>query len=220
MLALALAAAAHFGYLALQPKAVVRSSIAPPEKTTFMTMPNNAAGPPVLSPDGAKLAFVALGAQSKAMLYVRPLSSLTAQPLAGTDGASYPFWSPDSRSLGFFAEGKLKKIEAGGGPPQALCDVAPNARGGAWGANGVILFSHSINEPLMRVAAAGGTPSPATKFDASRGENSHRWPWFLPDGKHFLFLVRSTRGTEYNGVYAGALDSTESKLLVRTETAA
>ena len=124
---------------------------------------------------------------------MRSLDSLTAQPLAGTDGASYPFWSPDSRYIGFFADGKLKKVEATGGPPQALCD-APNGRGGTWNRDGAILFGSQANV-LSRVPAEGGEAKLAS---------SGRWPVFLPDGRHFPYTAPS-RGTVC--IYIGALDS-------------
>jgi Tol biopolymer transport system component len=150
------------------------------------------------------------------MLWIRLLDSLQAQELAGTQDASYPFWSPDSRWIAFFSGGKLKKIEASGGPPLTLCD-APNPRGGTWNQEGVILFDPTLNEPLYRVSASGGTVTPATSLNFSKGEISHRWPYFLPDGRHFLYL---TFGPSLNEVMLGSLDSKESKSLVRSEGSA
>ena len=138
-----------------------------------------------ISPDGLRLAYVARSAEGQSVLWVRPLDSLQAQPLAGTADAGFPFWSPDSRSIGFFAEGKLKKIEASGGPALTLCDAA-TARGGSWNQDGVILFAPGVTLPLFRVSSAGGTAIPVTRLDQSKGVTSHRWPFFLPDGKHFL----------------------------------
>ena len=129
------------------PAPVVRSSILPPAGTSFVTM-LPASGPPVLSPDGTRLAFTARDEKSKVLLYVRPLRSLTARPLAGTDDAIYPFWSPDGREIGFFAAGKLKKINADGGPPQNLCDSV-GGRGGAWSKYGLIVFTPSSNQRLF-----------------------------------------------------------------------
>ncbi len=162
------------------------------------------------------MAFVARNPERKNLLWVRPLDSLTAQPLAGTEGAMFPFWSPDSRSVGFFAQGKLKKIDASGGPPQTLCD-AGLGRGGSWSREGAIVFAGEAQGPLFRVSAAGGPATPATKLDAARQEYSHRWPCFLPDGRRFLYYVR-TPSTENNGTYLGSLDGQESKLLVRGES--
>jgi len=218
-----IAALAAFGigaayvFQAPKPAPVVRSSILPPAGTAFVTM-LPASGPPVLSPDGTRLAFTARDDKGKVLLYVRPLTSLTPQPLAGTEDAMYPFWSPDSREIGFFVPGKLKRIGADGGPPQNVCD-AINGRGGAWGQN-VIVFTPSVSQPLFRVAVAGGTPEPASKFDLSRADNSHRWPSFLPDGKHFLFWARSSRGSQENQLLVGELGSLQAKALAKSESTA
>jgi eukaryotic-like serine/threonine-protein kinase len=200
-----------------KPIPVVRSSILPPAGTSFVTMLPSS-GPPVLSPDGTRLAFTARDEKSRVLLYVRPLTSLTAQPLPGTEDASYPFWSPDSREVGFFVPGKLKRISASGGPAQNVCD-AVNGRGGAWGQD-VIIFAPSATQPLFWVFAAGGTPEPASKFDPSRAENSHRWPWFLPDGKHFLFWARSSRGSQESQLFVGDVGSLQAKPLAKSESTA
>ena len=144
--------------------------------------------------DYRRLAFVAPTAEKKNLLWVRPLNGLVAQPLAGTDGARYPFWSPDGRFLGFFAGGKLKKIDASGGPAQILCDTQ-EGRGGTWNRDGVILFSPSSRDAIQRVSSAGGAPAPATEIDASKREFSHRFPFFLPDGRHFLYLAQAAGTT-------------------------
>jgi Tol biopolymer transport system component len=158
------------------------------------------------------MAFVATSSGIN-MLWVRPLSGASAQPLAGTDGASNPFWSPDSRYLGFFANRKLKKIEASGGPPQTLAD-ASLGRGGSWNREGVILFVPNSREVVHRVSASGGEASPVTKLDAGASEVSHRWPVFLPDGRRFLYLAQNSPGAgEKNGIYAASLDGGERKLL-------
>src|SRR5271165_5444867 len=152
----ALTVGAAYVFQAAKPAPVVRSSILPPAGTSFVTM-LPASGPPVLSPDGTQLAFTARDDKSKVLLYVRPLASSTAQPLPGTEDAMYPFWSPDSREIGFFVPGKLKKINANGGPPQTLCDSV-SGRGGTWSSQGVIVFSPSTTQALLRVSTAGGTP--------------------------------------------------------------
>lgn len=150
--------------------------------------------------------------------WIRALESLTAEPLPGTEGASYPFWSPDSRFIGFFANGKLKKIEASGGPVQALCD-APDGRGGAWNRDGVILFApRPIGESLYRVSSSGGAPVPATRLEPSRQESAHRWPCFLPDGRHFLYLASISTRHARNGIYVGSLDSKETTLLISADS--
>jgi Tol biopolymer transport system component len=175
----------------------------------------------VLSPDVTRLAFTVRDEKSKVLLYVRSLTSLTAQPLPGTDDAIYPFWSPDSRQIGFFAAGKLKKINvnANGGPPQDISDSV-SGRGGTWSKDGVIVFTPSSNQNLFSVPAAGGTPEPASKLDVSKGENSHRWPWSLPDGKHFLYWSRTSRPGESPVLYIGELGSFQAKLLTKSETMA
>src|SRR6266536_3147581 len=199
----------------------VRSSILPPEKTTYHFI-SDAGGPPAVSPDGLQIAFTARDSTGKASLWVRSLDSPAARALAGTDGAMYPFWSPDSRNIGFFADAKLKKIEAAGGPTLALCDAA-DGRGGTWNKDGVILFEPHFSEPLFRVAATGGKPAPMTKFDESRRETTHRFPAFLPDGKHFLYEAGSHNvGTEseLHAIYLGSLGGEASKLLVNARSKA
>jgi eukaryotic-like serine/threonine-protein kinase len=215
----ALLALAAFGaYLLKSPEStpVIRSSILPPAGTSFVTMVPGA-GPPVLSPDGTRIAFTARDEKSKILLYVRPLSSLTAQPLNGTDDATYPFWSPDGREIGFFGEGKLKTVHADGGPPQVVCDVT-GARGGAWSKDGTIVFTPATSSVLFRVPVAGGKPEPASQFDATRGENSHRFPVFLPDGKHFFYWARTARGAQDNLLYLGELGSLRAKPLLKSDT--
>jgi len=215
---IALAVGAAYVLQAPKPAAVVESSILPPPGTSFVTM-LPASGPAVLSPDGTRIAFSARDDKSKVLLYVRPLTSLSAQPLPGTEEAMYPFWSPDSREIGFFTPGKMKKINAGGGPPQTLCDSV-GGRGGAWSKEGVIVFSPSTTQALLRVSAAGGTPEPASKLDLAQAENSHRWPSFLPDGKHFLYWSRNSRAGEPSVLYVGELGTLESKVLMKSETMA
>jgi eukaryotic-like serine/threonine-protein kinase len=216
LLAIGLAAA----YMLQTPKSlqVVRSSILPPNDTSFVTMVAGS-GPPVLAPDGTRMAFTARDAKGKILLYVRSLTSMTAQPLPGTDDAIYPFWSPDSKQLGFFAAGKLKKITADGGPPQDICDSS-SGRGGSWSKNGVIVFTPSSSQNLFSVPAAGGTPEPASKLDVDKGENSHRWPWFLPDGKHFIYWSRTFHSGESPVLYIGELGSLQARLLTKSDTMA
>ena len=198
--------------------AIVRSFITPPVGTQLITLAPNA-GIPAISPDGTRVAFAARDEQGKDQLYVRALSSLTATPLAGSDHGSYPFWSPDSREIGFFAEGKMKKIDANGGPPQVICE-ATIGRGGAWSKEGVIIFSPGPAQALLRVSALGGTPEPASKLNLSLSENSHRWPYFLPDGKHFLFWARNSHGIQDNKTYVGTLGSIEAREVAKTESMA
>jgi Tol biopolymer transport system component len=207
--ALAAAAATAFVIrLRSEPPRTVASSLLPPEKSSFAFD----VGPMALSPDGRRMAFVATSS-GVSVLWVRPLSGLSAQPLAGTDGASYPFWSPDSRYLAFFANGKLKKIEASGGPPQTLAD-ATSGRGGTWNREGVILFAPTSRSSIYRVPAAGGEASAVTKLDVAESEFSHRWAVFLPDGRRFLYLSqKQMAGFEKNGIYAASLEGGIRKLL-------
>jgi eukaryotic-like serine/threonine-protein kinase len=162
-----------------------------------------------LSPDGRSIVFVAAGTGGSQRLYVRPLNSVTAHPLTGTDGARYPFWSPDNRSIGFFAMEKLLRIDLTGGPPRPLAD-APLGQGGAWNEDGTILFAPNTVSALLRVPAAGGAVIAATTLDAPHHKN-HRFPSFLPGGRQFLFHVEGEPGV--SGLYLGALDGRALKRL-------
>ena len=188
---------------------LVRFEIANPEGITTIDAPR-------ISPDGRTLAYDATDATGKSRIWIRPLNSLTAQPLAGTEDTTRPFWSPDSRFLGFFAEGKLKKVEVSGGPPQKICD-APGGADGSWSSEGVILFDGTGNQPIHRVSAAGGTPVGAVKPDASLKEAQVGWPEFLPDGRHFLYMAIGQKA-EDSAYRIGTLDSAETKLLAPAQT--
>jgi Tol biopolymer transport system component len=165
-----------------------------------------------VSPDGRQVAFVA-SRQGVLVLWVRPLSTPVATPLFGTEWAQHPFWSPDSGFIGFFAGGKLKKVPASGGTPVELCK-APTERGGTWNRDDVILFSPALNGPLQRVLA-GGTFTPVTEL--AKGETSHRWPTFLPDGRHFLYFVGTGDGNS-GEIRVGSLDSKAAIPLVVSES--
>jgi eukaryotic-like serine/threonine-protein kinase len=184
---------------------LTRYSIAAPEKTEFAQV--------APSPDGRMIALTAQDSAGKSQLWVRRLDSFNAQPLAGTAGAVLPFWSPNSRSIGFWADGKLKKIDVGTtSAPQTLCD-APDAGGATWSGGGVIIFGAGPHGALFRTDAAGGEAKPLTSLDQSRHEKFHLWPWFLPDGRHLLYTVVSEK-EENSGVYMGSLDSPDRKRLV------
>jgi eukaryotic-like serine/threonine-protein kinase len=155
-----------------------------------------------LSPDGRSLVFTASDTTGTTYLVVRMLASLDARVIPGTQNSAQPFWSPDSRSLGYFSDGKLRRVSLDGGAPTVLCD-APDSRGGSWSKYDVIVFAPSNLGPLMRVPAKGGAPIPVTKIDASRHEKGHRYPQFLPDGKHFLFVAIT--GQEPVSTYAGSV---------------
>jgi len=166
-----------------------------------------------VSPDGRQIVFVASG-DGASRLWVRPLDTLAAQPLAGTEGATYPFWSPDSRSIGFFADNQLKRLDLSGGAPQTLAP-AGLARGGAWSADGVILFAPGSTGPLSRVPAGGGDVVPVTTLGA--GQLSHRFPQFLPGRRQFLCYVQGA--VETAGIYLGALDATAVTRVTAADTA-
>jgi Tol biopolymer transport system component/predicted Ser/Thr protein kinase len=187
---------------------LVRSKIEQSEDLPFAFVISGAA---VLSPDGQELAV--LGTRGgRTTLMVQRLSTGRAEPLAGTEGALFSFWSPDGRYIGFFADGKLKKIAATGGPVQTICD-APEGRGGAWSQQGVIVFAPRISGPLQRVSDGGGAPEDLTAARKDDAQFTNRNPYFLPDGKHFLFIQRAGNQTT-GSVYAGSLDGGEPKLIL------
>jgi hypothetical protein len=167
-----------------------------------------------LSPDGRQLAYVASG-DGVSQLWVRPLDQIRAQPLAGTAGALFPFWSPDSQSIGFFADGKLKRIQATGGPPRTLAN-AIIGRGGTWSRENVILFSPNSGE-IFRVSANGDEPVAVTRVERPRQAN-HRFPCFLPDGRRFIFYAQGDSASR--GVYLGSLDEPETHRLLDVNEAA
>jgi serine/threonine protein kinase len=208
--AILLLGTAAFAYLYLQHSpnegGVYRFTVQAPENHVFP-------GGPIISPDGLRIAFVARDTTGRTMIWIRPLSSFIATPLTGTNDASFPFWSPDSRFIGFFQSGKLKKIEATGGPTQTLCD-APQGRGGAWSSAGVIIFAPSFSSGLLQVSQAGGAPTELTTLDTTRKENSHRWPCFLPDGMHFMYLGQSNT-QEDNAIIIGSFDSKDRTVLLK-----
>jgi serine/threonine protein kinase len=188
----------------------LRFFISPSEQASFTSS--------LISPDGLRLAISVRDSSGKSLLWVRSLDSLTPQPLPGTDSAAYPFWSPDSRSIAFFAGGKLRRVEVSGGPPQTLCDAGGGA-GGAWNGDGVIIFGPDNGTTLFRVPASGGVPTQITTLDDSRSEVAHKYPQFLPDGKHFIYLAQSTQA-ENAAVNVGRLDSNETKRIVSTRAKA
>jgi Tol biopolymer transport system component/predicted Ser/Thr protein kinase len=205
-------AVVHFRESPPPPAETVRLQIPLPPKTTFM-------GHLSISPDGRRVIFAAAGEDGRSRLWVRALDSLEAHPLPGTEGAGYFFWSPDSRFVGYRADGKLKKVEVSGGPPQALCDNTFTFLGGSWNQSGIILLGGGgSNIGLSRVTSAGGPCVPLTKPDP---EVFHSWPFFLPDGKHFLYLVSG--GEQANSfIHVASLNSQlevrDSKRLMGSRT--
>lgn len=216
--ALLLGAAVGFLLHPSKPSAASISTVIDPPPATAFRLTDDTGGPPVLSPDGASIAFTATATDSKTRLWVRAMNSLEAHALPGTDDAIFPFWSPDSRSVGFFADGKLKTVDLSGGSPLVVCD-AQLGRGGAWGPGGVIVFSPGPTSPLMRVSASGGSPVVITKIDAAQ-HTSHRWPALLPDGKHFLYLAlnHDASNSANDAVYYASLDGSENRMLVRSHS--
>ena len=209
-LVIALPAAVRQWQAAGPDQRVVRFAIAPPLKTTFATAIAQVTSTQfALSPDGRRIAFVAASPGQPPSLWVRALDASESVPLSGTEEASYPFWSPDGRSLGFFAHNMLKRVDLGGEPPRTLCEAGFEARGGTWNADGVIVFAPNARSGLTRVSAAGGVPS--VLLALREGESTYRWPAFLPDGRHFLFHVRRSNG---RGVYLSSLDKTAPTLLL------
>ena len=219
LLAAAIVLGVLAGYLlrTVPSPASIRAVINPPPNQQFR-LTSDLAGPPVLSPDGSYVAFTAVGSDGKTNLWVRPMNGADARTLPDTNDAIFPFWSPDSRALGFFANGKLRTIDLNATTAEAVCD-AQLGRGGAWSPTGVIVFSPSPIGALLQVSASGGSPTPLTKLDTSR-HSSHRWPFFLPDGTHFLYFAMDHNPSRLanNGIYYASLDGRENRLLLHSQT--
>ncbi len=168
---------------------------------------------PAISPDGRHLVFSAQGSSDvKPVLWLRSMESMALKALAGTEDGSVPFWSPDSRHVAFVANGKLKKIDLAGGPPQILCETDQFGSGGSWSSNGTVLLG-SDTAGLQRVSAQGGIPQNVLQLDKAAGELHQRWPQFLPDGNHFLYLS-SNANPEKSGIRVGSLDSPETRMVL------
>ena len=214
--AAALLLAGGAGWIALKNRPAVppvtRSALLAPEGTEF----DFSEGAPALSPDGRRIAYLARRPDGSRQIWVRALESLSAQPLAGTDGATHPFWAPDGTALGFYSDLKLRTLDlTGNGMIRALCPVERTARGGAWGPDGTILFARSGRSEIYRISANGGSEVRATEFDARREEKFHRFPAFLPDGRHFLFVsdgrAESGDPPDRLALFVASLDSTTRK---------
>jgi Tol biopolymer transport system component len=211
LLALAATAVAIVVYLGRKPpEPVFRFSIASPDHADYP-------GPPAISPDGRFLAFPAVAPGGSRMLWLRPLDDLKATPIPGTDGAAAPFWSPDSRSIAFFAYRFLKKVRVSGGRVERICPAETLPGGGTWSRRGTILFAPGLDGGLYRVPAAGGRPEPVVAPDAAESGSAYLLPQFLPDGRHFVFFVH-TRYEESSGVYLASLDHPRGRLLFASET--
>src|SRR4051812_6357200 len=185
----------------------------PPPFNTHYFFTGDSAGFPVISPQGDLVAFVATDERAARLLWVRSLSDGSVRSLPGTDGAEFPFWSPDERSIGYFTSSKIKRVSLGGGLPVDVADVA-NPRGGTWGVGDTILFTPATQDAIFSVPAGGGTPKQVTTVDKAR-QTTHRWPYFLPDGKHFLYLAAShvKPHSEFDQIYVASLDGKENRSL-------
>ncbi|MGB6200073.1 MAG: protein kinase, partial [Candidatus Acidiferrales bacterium] len=210
--------AALFWRAASVPARPVQAYILPPEGVNFAFAAY--AGTAVISPDGEKLVFVAKGSDGKQTLWLRDLDSLSGGPLEGTEGASFPFWSPDSLFVGYFVPGKLMKINASGGPAQTVCDAA-SGRGGTWSADGVIVFAPKTSGTLEQVPAAGGNATALATADKTSHHLQARWPVFLPDGNHFLYFggnPYSVSSAGASGIYVGSLNGEDRKFLFAADS--
>ncbi len=208
-LAGAAAVALAVAYARRAPRAAspVRAQLDLPKKTQTADI--------ALSPDGKRLAFTVFDAAGQVSLWIRDLDADAAQPVSGTESARFPFWSPDSRTVAFFADGKLKKREPDGTAILKICDAAGGV-GGTWNRDGTIVFAPSPTSGLFRVSAAGGKPEAVTKLDAARHEVAHRYPSFLPDGRHFLYTSTSLGAADdlANAIHVASLDGKEDKTIL------
>jgi eukaryotic-like serine/threonine-protein kinase len=217
---LAVAVVVAAGAVAFQakrvPRETLRASIAPPPGRAFDFTGRNA-GSVAISPDGRMLVVTIDEPNVRDSLWVRSLATGESKKIPGSEGATFPFWSPDSRWVAFFASNRLMKAEMNGAPPVAICD-APAGRGGSWNREGVILFTPNPTSGLFRVSASGGEPQPVTKLDPAN-ETTHRWPWFLPDGRQFVYLATQGTGIAGRGtIWLASLDRPDRTALVQTLT--
>ncbi len=199
------------------PLPVFRASLIPPPGAVF-DFDGDFSGPPVLSPDGTLVAFCARMQKERNSIWVQSLDTAASRKLGGTEGAAFPFWSRDGKFIAFFVDGTMKKIPVAGGPIVTITE-APNARGGAWGSDNTIVFAPDYRGYLWKVSANGGTAVRAVKLDESL-HDTQRWPTFLPDGRHFLFLA-TNHGVgvrEKYGIYMGSLDNDESKQVLASDS--
>jgi serine/threonine protein kinase len=198
----------------------VWSSIALPPGASFHLSGGNP-GPIAVSPDGTRLVFT-VSEQGKTSLWVRDLDANNFRPIPGTEGAQYPFWSPDSRSIGFFSVDALKTVSLSGGLPVTVADAADGGKGGAWSANGTIVFTPGSSRGIARVSSGGGSVTFLTKLPEDRRENSHRFPALLPDGKHFVFLARAATDTDAarrdGAIHVGSVEGAVDRVLAPAES--
>ena len=197
------------------PAQIIRSFLPPPAETVF-DFTGDFSGPPAIRQDGTALTFCARSEKERNSLWVQSLDDATPRKLEGTEGASFPFWSYDGKFIGFFADGHLKKVAASGGPVTAITE-ASNARGGSWNQNNIIIYEPDYRDTLWQISASGGTPTRLTKFETGK-HTTHRWPFFLPDGKHFLFFGTNHSGNSEQGVYFGTLADGSFKHVLDTDS--
>ena len=198
--------------------APVRAMLPPPDQMLYQ-LTGDFAGPPAVSPDGRMVVFAAIDAIGRRQLWLRHLASVEAEALPGTQNATFPFWAPDNRAVGFFADGKLKRIDLNAGSALTLCE-APSGRGGTWNAQGAILFTPSVLGGLQQVPAGGGSPTPVTSTEGTP-YSSHRWAQFLPDGRHFLYLgVLQQEGRDQSVVFLGSLSGRSPQQVLRSRSQA
>jgi Tol biopolymer transport system component len=216
-LALIASAAAIAGWVQVskKPQMALRASIVPPKGVAaFIALDD--AGSLTVSPDGRWITFPGAGEGGRTVIWLRAIDGGEARALPATETASWPFWSPDSRFIAFFAEGKLKKMDIAGGPAIDICEVAINPRSGSWNEDDVLIFSPSSVSGIHRVSASGGKSVAITSLDATAGETTHRWATFLPDGKHFLYMVgahSTSIQSDRNAIFVGSLDGKVKKRL-------
>ena len=191
----------------------LRETSPPETRTEIVTPVTDQPADFALSPDGRQVVFVASG-DGASRLWLRSLAATTAQPLTGTEGATFPFWSPDSRSIGFFRGSVLLRLDLGGGAPQTLAAASSNGQGGTWNEDGVIVFAANRTSPLLRVSASGGVAAAVTTLGPL--QVGHGFPYFLPDGRRFLFHVRGAPDTA--GIYLGSLDGSAAARLTASDS--
>jgi len=200
-----------------RPPRVTRTALLPTPGTQ-MNLSGDAAGPPVISPDGTQLVFSAIGGGAGSRLWIRRMDEFTARPLEGTDGATFPFWSPDGRSIAFFTSTDLKRIDLDGGAVLTVATAPHGSRGGSWSKNGTILYTPGYLDGLMRVPASGGAPVVVTTLDST--QTTHRWPQVLPDGKHFIYFAAAHENLPTSAIWFGSLDGGAPRLLFRSPSSA
>jgi Tol biopolymer transport system component/tRNA A-37 threonylcarbamoyl transferase component Bud32 len=195
----------------------IRSFLTPPPQMSF-DFTGDFSGPPVINSDGTAIAFCARTQKERGSIWVQFLGDLAAKKIEGTEGAAFPFWSADGKFIGFFADGQLKRVPTAGGPVTVLAD-APNPRGGSWNQDNVIIYEPDYRDTLWRINASGGPATRLTQFETAK-HTTHRWPQFLPDGKHFLFFATNHSGDTEHGIYFGTLQDGSYKHLLDADSGA